>query len=46
MRQRRLYATLMWKYVVIAVVVALLELWALDLVFVFDPQMPAPAGAH
>jgi hypothetical protein len=36
----------MWKYAVIAVIVALLGLWAADLFFVFDPRMPVPAGAH
>jgi hypothetical protein len=37
----------MWKYIVVAIVVTLFGLWAADLFFfVFDPQMPVPAGAH
>jgi hypothetical protein len=35
----------MWKYFV-AVIIALLALWAATNLFVFDPRVPVPPGAH
>jgi hypothetical protein len=37
----------MWKYIaIIAAIVALLGLWASDMLFVFDPHVRWPDGAH